>query len=417
MRNLLLWEDQRLLLEQAIELSAQSINRYASYPHWTVSFSGGKDSTAVVALLAHLLDTGRVQPPESITVLYSDTRMELPSLSIAARQVLAGIPENRIGLSVSSWPFLDQYTYSSSVRDAGNNASPGDFFYQLGFILEGLFRVTIPGRWTIVHAKDHIVYGSETDTGMMEVYPFSDECVTHMKAAGWRYQGRIFIDTDVVRENSQTHRLTYGELRKDASKHGVGMPEYALLFRKPPTDRARAYSDQPVTACGGADYPLSRWQLDAHSHWRSSDERLPFEQGGYDYHAHLDYLAELDRQGRLSRANGQPIPTDSPWCWWDIQRMDVLNSSMARGNEDERHICPLQLGFIERCIQRWSNPGDVVLDYFAGIGSVPYRAVQMGRYGVGIELKQEYYTAACRFLSDLEFQQSQPTLFDLEVTA
>ena len=172
--------------------------------------------------------------------------------------------------------------------------------------------------------------------------------------------------------------------------------------------------DDRVTLSPAA-YTLPRWQLDANSLWRSSGERqrLPWEQDGYSYAAHVAYLEDLDQKIQLGRAHGQPVPTDNPWVWWDISRIKVLNGRVAKEAEDEKHICPLQLDLIERCITRWSNAGDVVLDYFAGIGSVPYVALQLGRRGVGVELKRSYFEVARRFLDDLELQQAQPTLFDM----
>ena len=181
----------------------------------------------------------------------------------------------------------------------------------------------------------------------------------------------------------------------------------------PPTRLARArhvLDDDRVTLSPAA-YTLPRWQLDANSLWRSSGERqrLPWEQDGYSYAAHVAYLEDLDQKIQLGRAHGRPVPTDNPWVWWDISRIKVLNGRVAKEAEDEKHIRPLQLDLIERCITRWSNAGDVVLDYFAGIGSVPYVALQLGRRGVGVELKRSYFEVARRFLDDLELQQAQPT--------
>jgi DNA modification methylase len=356
---------------------------------------------------------------------------------------LPGLPDYSIGLSVSSWPFSDQYAYSPAEADFGNCDGDDDFFAQCDYLLPELLRVTIPGRFAIVHCKDRIIYGSRNN-GVRHIEPFSDKVTTAMRRHGWLFYGRITIATDPVRENNQTNNLPYSELKKDASRYGVGMPEYLLLFRRPhtPSDGGQ-WSDARVTLDEAA-YPLPRWQLDANSVWRTSGawlppdtpsyaelraelkyvarnadgtrDLLPYEIGGYNYQAHVEYLMELDRKVQLGRAHGQPLPTDNPWVWWDIQRIKVLNGQVAKEAEDAKHICPLQLDLIERCITRWSNPGDVVLDYFTGIGSVPWRALQLGRRGVGIELKASYYRLACQFLSELEFQQMQPTMFpELEV--
>jgi hypothetical protein len=331
---------------------------------------------------------------------------------------LPGIPENSIGLSVSSFPFSDQYAYSPSPNDFGNCTGDEDFFEQMTHLLPELLRVTIPGRFAIVHAKDRILYGSRND-GWRKIIRFSDSCCDAMERAGWDFFGRITVATDPVRENAQTNNLPYSELKKDASRFGTGMPEYLLLFRKPHSKTAEGgqWSDERVTLDPN-DYTLPRWQLDANSVWRSDPRaRLPYELDGYSYDAHVAHLEDLDRRIMLGRAHGQPLPTDSPWVWWDISRIAVLNGRLARENEDEKHICPLQLDLISRCITRWSNPGDVVLDYFAGIGSVPWQALKLGRRGVGIELKRSYFEVARRYLSDLEMQLSQPQLPGLELDA
>lgn len=328
---------------------------------------------------------------------------------------LPGLPDSSIGLSLSSWPFSDQYAYSPSVNDFGNCDGDEDFFEQMNYLLPQLLRVTVPGRFAIVHCKDRIIYGSRNG-GVRHIEPFSDKVTAAMRKHGWLFYGRITVVTDPVRENNQTNNLPYSELKKDASRFGVGMPEYLLLFRRPhtPSDGGQ-WSDERVMLDGEA-YTLPRWQLDANSFWRSSGERqlMPWEEGGYNYAAHVAYLEDLDRKILLGRAHGQPLPTDNPFVWWDISRIDVLNGRVAREAEDEKHICPLQLDLIERCVTRWSNAGDVVLDYFAGIGSVPWRALQLGRRGVGIELKRSYYQLACKFLAELELQQAQPTLFDMQ---
>lgn len=334
-------------------------------------------------------------------------------------RVLPGLPDASVGLSVSSWPFSDQYAYSPSPADFGNCDGDDEFFEQCNFLLPELLRVTIPGRFAIVHCKDRIIYGSRND-GWRHIEPFSDKVTTAMRKHGWLFYGRITVATDPVRENNQTNNLPYSELQKDASRFGVGMPEYLLLFRRPHTKTTEGgqWSDERVALDKDA-YSLPRWQLDANSLWRSDGKRqlLPWEQGGYSYERHVAYLEELDRRIQLGRAHGQPLPTDNPWVWWDISRIKVLNGRLARENEDEKHICPLQTDLIERCVTRWSNPGDIVLDYFAGIGSVPYVAMQRGRRGVGIELKRSYFLVAGRYLDDLEMQQAQPQLPGFEEAA
>jgi DNA modification methylase len=330
-------------------------------------------------------------------------------------EVIRDIPDNSIHLSVSSWPFSNQYMYSPSIHDFGNCDDDRIFFAQMDYLLPHLLRVTIPGRMAIVHAKDRIVYGTKND-GYACIEPFSDACVQAMRKHGWLYQGRITVATDPVRENAQTNRLGYGEVQKDATRIGFGLPEYGLIFRKPHTKTAKGgtWSDEPVTSCVVEQgYTLPRFQIDENSLWRSDGKRLllPWEQDGYDYQAHVAYLEMLDERRELGRANGERIPTDHPAVWWDIQRTDVLNARMAKEASDERHIAPLQLDFIRRWIDRESNPGDIVLDYFCGIGSVLVIALERGRRAVGVELKGSYFDTAARYCEETEIRMRQPTLF------
>ncbi|MBK9944378.1 MAG: hypothetical protein IPP13_22490 [Kouleothrix sp.] len=340
-------------------------------------------------------------------------------------QVLPGLPDSSIGLSVSSWPFSDQYAYSDSIADFGNCDGDAEFFQQMDYLIPELMRVTIPGRFACVHAKDRIVYGTKNN-GFRKLSRFSDKCADAMERHGWLFFGRITIATDPVRENAQTNNLPFGQrhpdgsytgLQEDASRYGAGLPEYLLLFRKPHTQRATGgqRSDVPIDSLRPEyGYQIPRWQIDANSLWRSNGRaQLPYEAKGYDYHAHVAYLQMLDERKQLGRANGEPIPTDHPAVWWDIQRTRTLNSNLVRKEQDdEKHICPLQLDIVERAVARFSNPDDVVLDYFAGLGTVPAIALDMGRRGVGIELKQSYYEVASRYLREREIAQGQLTLFE-----
>lgn len=329
---------------------------------------------------------------------------------------LPGLPDNSVGLSVTSIPFSDQYAYSPSINDFGNCDSNDDFFAQMAYLIPQVLRVTIPGRFAIVHVKDRIIYGSRNG-GHRKIQRFSDDTADCYEAHGFDFYGRITVATDPVRENAQTSNLPYSGLKEDASRYGVGMSEYLLLFRKPHTitPEGGQWSDARIDSINDDTYGLPRWQLDANSFWRSDGKRqlLPWEQDGYDYRAHIAYLEDLDQKMLLGRAHGQQLPVDSPWVWWDISRIAVLNGRVAKESEDEKHIAPLQLDLIERCITRWSNPDDVVLDYFSGIGSVAFQALKLGRRGIGVELKRSYFELSCRFLAQLELELAQPQMFDM----
>jgi helicase-like protein len=180
--------------------------------------------------------------------------------------------DDSIGLIVTSVPFSTQYEYSPAVEDFGHTDDNAHFWQQMDFLTPELLRVLTPGRLACIHVKDRIAPGGLTGLGFQTVQPFHAEAITHYRKHGFAYMGMITVVTDVVRENNQTYRLGWTENSKDGSKMGVGMPEYVLLFRKPPTDNARSYADVPVVK-SKRDYSRARWQTDAHGFWRSDGNR------------------------------------------------------------------------------------------------------------------------------------------------
>jgi DNA modification methylase len=333
---------------------------------------------------------------------------------------------------VTSIPFGNQYEYSPNYQDFGHNPSNADFFKQMEFLLPHLLRVLKPGRVACIHVKDRIRFGNVTGLGMPTLDRFSDKTADAFEKAGFAFMGRITIDTDVVRENNQTYRLGWTENSKDSTKMGVGMPEYVLLLRKLPSDLANAYADDPVKK-SKTDYTRAQWQIDAASLWKSSSNRLPDPdmmvnipldaigkiwrafsvQHGYDYKEHVEIGRELEKRGKLP-ASFMLFPpiSKNPDIWTDIVRMRVLNSEQGRRNQ-ENHVCPLQLDICERLILRFTNPGDAVLDPFAGIFTVPYVAIKSGRKGYGIELSDEYWRCGVGYCEQAEAEHAVPTLFDL----
>lgn len=242
----------------------------------------------------------------------------------------------------------------------------------------------------------------------------------------------ITVVTDVVRENNQTYRLGWTEQCKDGSKMGVGCPEYILLFRKLPTDRSTAYADVPVQK-SKEDYTRAQWQIDAHAYWRSSGDRLiskkELEQTPvdklqkvyrkfsretvYDYKEHVELAQKLDENGKLPAIFMVVAP--GSWnqleVWDDINRMKTLNTTQSR-RRAQMHVCPLQIDIVERIINRYSNEGDMVLDPFGGLMTVPMTAVKMGRKGYGIELNTDYFRDGVGYLEAAEQDITSPTLFD-----
>ncbi len=342
--------------------------------------------------------------------------------------------DNSVGLIVTSIPFSNQYEYTPSYNDFGHNEDNNKFFEQMDYLTPELLRILQPGRILAVHVKDRVVSGFVSGAGFQTVVPFSDLSVLHYIKHGFQYGGRITIDTDVVQENNKSYRLGYTEMCKDGSKMSVGCPEYILIFRKVPSDRSNAYADVPVVKDKSA-YSLARWQIDAHGDWKSSGDRLlDYEdvkgmnlegiraffhkyskEHMYNYEAHVAFAEGLEKAKRLSKQDMIVAPashSDMIWDLQDYQRAKTLNSKQARGNKMV-HICPLPIDLVNRCIERWSNKGDVVFDPFGGIQTVPYCAVLKGRKGLSTELNPDYWHDGIAYLMDAEREVSTPTLFDL----
>ena len=327
----------------------------------------------------------------------------------------------------------NHYEYTPTFNDFGHNSDNDAFFRQMDFLTPELMRVLKPGRLACIHVKDRVLFGNATGDGMPTIDPFSEMSVFHYLKHGFRYMGRITIDTDVVRENNQTYRLGYTEMLKDGTKMGIGCPEYVLLFRKLPTDTSRAYADIPVRK-DKAEYSLARWQIDAHASWKCSGNRLlsyddvrgckmetimDFYKNYarhhiYNYADHVRFSEDVEAAGRISKTfmTLQPVSHKS-YIWDDITRMKTLNTNQSMKNR-ENHICPLPLEIIERCIERYSNRGEVVFDPFGGIQSTPYVAVKMGRKGLSTELNANYWHDGLSYLRDAEADATAPTLFDFE---
>jgi DNA modification methylase len=272
-------------------------------------------------------------------------------------EIMNGLPEGIIDLAVFSPPFSDLFVYSDSERDMGNCGSHDEFMEHYAYFTNALYRVLKPGRVACVHCSD--LPARKSKDGFIGLHDFGGDLIRAHQDAGWVYHARCTIWKDPVIEMQRTKALglLYKQLKKDSSRSRVGMPDYMLFFRKDQEN------PDPITH-DPEDLPVSMWQ-------------------------------EL----------ASPV-------WMQVNQTKVLNGRQAKGQQDERHICPLQLDVIERCITLYSNPGDLVLDPFNGIGSTGYQAVKMGRKYIGIELKPEYAKQAARFLEQAE--GSAASLFDME---
>lgn len=341
------------------------------------------------------------------------------------------MPDSSVDLILSSIPFSNHYEYTPSYNDFGHNSDNDKFFEQMDFLTPQLLRILKPGRVAAIHVKDRILFGNATGDGMPTVDPFSDLTVMHFIKHGFRYMGRIIVLTDVVRENNQTYRLGWTEQCKDGTKMGVGCPEYILLFRKLPTDTTKAYADTPVEK-NKMDYTRAQWQLDAHAFYRSNGDRLMSKaeigkmsvselqraykkysvSNVYDFENHVDLTESLDKDGKLPATFMMMPPASwSDRIWDDINRMRTLNTTQSQRRKN-LHVCPLQLDIVERIINRYSNKGDLVLDPFGGLMTVPYTAIKMNRRGYGIELNADYFRDGVGYLKSAEMQYDTPTLFD-----
>lgn len=270
-------------------------------------------------------------------------------------EVLAGLPEGIVDCAIYSPPFSDLFVYSDSERDMGNCASHDEFMEHYTYFARNLLHAMKPGRIACVHATD--LPARKSKDGFIGLHDFPGDLVRAHREAGWVYHARAVVWKDPVVEMQRTKALglLYKQLKKDSSMSRVGMPDYVLFFRKDEPN------PEPITHTPD-DLPVEWWQ-------------------------------EL----------ASPV-------WMTVNQSRVLNGRQAKGEQDEKHICPLQLDVIERCLTLYSNPGDLILDPFNGIGSTGWQALKMDRSYLGVELKPEYARQAAKFLGEAE--ASKQTLFD-----
>lgn len=337
-----------------------------------------------------------------------------------------------IDMMLTSIPFANQYEYTAAAEDFGHSDTPDHFWAQMDYLTPNLLRALRPGRVFACHVKDRILFGNQYGTGSPTVSPLHAQAIDHYRRHGFDYFGMITVVTDVVRENNQTYRLTYGEMRKDATRMGCGMPEYVLLFRKPQTDRSRGYADVPVVH-DQSDYSLARWQIDAAAFWRSNGDRgiTPDEFAAltvkqqihlftlhslvnvYDFESHVAIGERLLEDNRLPKTFALLSPgSHNSEVWHDVNRMDTANTAQAQGGR-EMHVCPMQHDIVDRLIERFTNKGDLVYDPFGGLATTVYRALGMGRRGRAVELNRNYWADGVRYCEIAEAKASMPTLFDI----
>lgn len=254
-------------------------------------------------------------------------------------EIIKSIPGNSVHYTIFSPPFASLYTYSNSDRDMGNCKGDDEFYQHFTYLAKELYRVTMDGRLLSFHCMDLPMMKSRD--GVIGLKDFPAMVRQIFEDAGFVYHSKVTIWKNPVTEMQRTKALglLWKQIKKDSSMNRQGIPDYIITMRKPTENPERVTHTEE-------SFPCDVWQQYA-----------------------------------------SPV-------WMDINQSDTLQKKSARAEKDEKHICPLQLGVIQRCVELWTNPGDIVFDPFAGIGSVPYTALKLGRRGLGIELKESYYNQA-----------------------
>jgi len=273
--------------------------------------------------------------------------------------------ENSVGMMVFSPPFSNLYIYSDDPADMGNTAGDDDFFEQFGYAIEEMHRILKPGRIVAVHCKDLPMYKGRD--GAMGMRDFSGQIIQAFEAKGFIFHSRVTIWKDPVIEMQRTknHGLLYKELCKDSCGSRQGMADYMVMFRK-----WEGEFEDPVHRDG------ERFR---DHEYIGTDEPVFQNIEGFERY----------RSIQVWQKYASPV-------WFDINQTRVLNYQLGKDNKDEKHICPLQLDVIERCIELWSNPGDLIVSPFMGIGSEGYCALAAGRKFKGFELKESYFSQAIK---------------------
>lgn len=285
-----------------------------------------------------------------------------------ACELIRAIPGDSIDFGIHSPPFEGLYKFSNSDRDVSNNEGPA-FWEHYGFLIQELFRVTVPGRLHCVHVMQLPM--TKIRDGAIGMRDFRGEVIRAYEDAGWIMHSEVCIwkDPVVAQQRTKSIRLLHAQIVKDSSLSGQGLADYIVTFRKP--------GENPKRISGG----FERYVGDPKDEPDRSKYTTPTDSRNW-------YSIEVWQR------YASPV-------WMDIRQTRTLQYRKARDDKDEAHISPLQLDVVERCIDLWSSPGDKVLTPFMGIGTEVYCAVASGRYGIGFELKDTYFPQAVKNIASL----------------
>ena len=301
--------------------------------------------------------------------------------------VMRGMPESSVHYSIFSPPFASLYTFSDNPRDVSNNSDDRVFWRHYRYVIEGLYRILKPGRLVSIHCMD--LPTSITRDGFVGMRDFPGENIRLCQEVGFVYHSRVWIRKDPVSAMQRTKALglLHKQIVKDSALSRMAIGDSIITMRKP------GANDEPVSGVLETYYGDDQSDDDITAEARRTHDRS----GGRSIKDHKSIL--------IWQRYAEPI-------WMDIAQSDVLSHRMAREEHDERHISPLQLTAVRRCIQLWTNPGDVVFSPFSGIGTAGYVAVEMGRRFCGAELKPSYYRQAVENIRAAEGSRLSGTLFD-----
>jgi len=293
-------------------------------------------------------------------------------------EIIKGIPDNSIHYSIFSPPFSNLFTYSNSERDMGNCKTDDEFKNHFAYLVNELMRVIMPGRLVSIHCMD--LLATITHDGFIGLKDFPGMIISMFCGVRFIYHSRVCIWKDPLVQATRTKALAlaHKQISKDSSRCAMGLPDYIITMRKP------GVNPEPISHGRGFEHYIG-------------DQPEPTKPKTND-----------PRKNKYSHEVWQRYA--SP-VWWDIRQTNTLNIQAARDEKDEKHICPLQLDTIARCLELWSNENDTVLSPYVGVGSEGYQSLLMNRRFIGMELKESYYNQSVKNLKQTENKEIQKELF------